>query len=709
MKHLSAFLKTAACAAGVWACASCSDREPGDGGGGSRGQFTIEVSDVTPRGATIAIRPQDPAATYYFDVVSAESLRDNYNDDPEACFKSGLQQYIDRYAATLTPEQVLTAIASTGNDRYTYRWLGDASKYYVLAAGITTTELGTTTEVEYAVFETSPLLRNAFSITDIAPTDMTVSATVSSEDPELPYVSYLIPKEEVGQSGLSPEAFIDRLNQEAIAYATGLGVTLDEAVEAISERGESRFSQERLQPAVDFLLLVAGINSEGYVTTEASVTEIRTADPRKSEMTFRFEVDELSPTGAVIRYIPSIKNDRYFYDIAESKDLAGLTDEEIMARRIELAGSYIGFYTTYDDYDNDMKGYLDPDTEYVALAFGYISYITTGLFRSEPFTTPKPRLEQDYGTCAADYYGDRFDTGRGNWRLTLTSEDKSFSLSLNCLAGNVGDFTQGIPDGEYNFSADGTKGAFTILADGSVFTDNSDRSTAAFKSGKIVVSHADGTCTVAVDLTDAADRRIAGSFTGSVAATDCTTYPAIGAMVTAQATFYGGGNWFVNLYDYPLSGAERDTYNLAFDLYVDPASSPAAASGIPAGTYDVVGSGLGVRDNGYTKLQFDSRKICDIESGRLTVSRNGDDYTISFKGSCLLTDIDVSYSGPLKVNNLASSSLASDKGAGSKPPLAAASARGPMASKPMPAPSPKQPAKRNRIPDSGSCLRHFEL
>ena len=146
-------------------------------------------------------------------------------------------------------------------------------------------------------------------------------------------------------------------------------------------------------------------------------------------MTFEFQVSDLSPTGAVIKYIPSVKNDRYFYDIAESKELEGLTDEQIMAKRIELAGSYIGFYTTYDDYENDMRSYLDPDTEYVALAFGYISYITTGLFRSEPFSTPASQYGQDFGECTSGYYGDRYQTGKDNWRLARRRRQVLYALA----------------------------------------------------------------------------------------------------------------------------------------------------------------------------------------------------------------------------------------------------------------------------------------
>ena len=366
MKNFPVLLKFIA-GCGLLALAACDDKDPSGGDNPPQTEFTITATAITPRGATVSVSPKNQTGAYYFDVVSDKVLRENYGGDFEACFKSGLQQYIDRYAATLTPEEVLTAISSTGDASYTYQWLGDNTKYYILAAGITTAEPGTTTEVEYSEFETLPLIKNEFTFSDITPTDLSVKATVSSADPELRYVTYLVEKEEFDATGLSPEAYVDKTNQELIAYATGLGVTLEDAIEAMSESGVSEFSQNKLAPAVDFLLIAAGINSEGYVITECASREVRTADPRKSDMTFEFQVSDLSPTGAVIKYIPSVKNDRYFYDIAESKELEGLTDEQIMAKRIELAGSYIGFYTTYDDYENDMRSYLDPDTEYIRI------------------------------------------------------------------------------------------------------------------------------------------------------------------------------------------------------------------------------------------------------------------------------------------------------------------------------------------------------
>lgn len=236
MKNFPVLLKFIA-GCGLLALAACDDKDPSGGDNPPQTEFTITATAITPRGATVSVSPKNQTGAYYFDVVSDKVLRENYGGDFEACFKSGLQQYIDRYAATLTPEEVLTAISSTGDASYTYQWLGDNTKYYILAAGITTAEPGTTTKVEYSEFETLPLIKNEFTFSDITPTDLSVKATVSSADPELRYVTYLVEKEEFDATGLSPEAYVDKTNQELIAYATGLGVTLEDAIEAMSESG----------------------------------------------------------------------------------------------------------------------------------------------------------------------------------------------------------------------------------------------------------------------------------------------------------------------------------------------------------------------------------------------------------------------------------------------------------------------------------------
>lgn len=706
-------LKTIVCGMGVLALAACSTDKTNENGGEGPlpGDFAITVTDLTPRGASIGISPKDKTVAYYFDVVSEKSLRENYNGDLEACFKSGLQQYIDRYAATHTPQQVLEAISSKGDDDYTYLWLADDSKYYVLAAGIKTTEIGLTTKLEYAEFQTSPLVQNTFSFSDITPTDMTVKATITSQDDQLRYSAVLVKKADFEASDLSIEAYIDKINQELIAYGTSMGVTKEDAVKAISEVGVSEFSQKKLLPAIDFLLLVAGINSDGYVMSEGVSCEIRTADPRTSEMTFRFEVTDLSPTGAIIKYIPSVKTDRYFFDIVESKDIAGLTDEQIIAQRIEEAGSYIGFYTTYDDYDNDMKTYLDPGTEYVALAFGYISYTTTGLFVSAPFTTPSEQYAQDFGAGTASFFGDRYKNGNDNWQLTFAAADKSYSVALNCLGDGAKGFAAGLPAGEYSFSADGSKGAFSILATGSTVTRKSDSSVAAVTSGKIIVSYEGSNCKVAIDITDNAGHQLKGNFSGQPTQTDYSAYPAIGTIQTAKGTFYGNGNWFINLYDYDLSNGTG--YYLAFDLYVSPTEYNTADKGLPIGEFDIVTSGLGVADNGYTKLLYDSNKICDIKSGKLTIAKAGDGYTISFKGSCPLTDIDVSYTGVFPVNNLgpaSASAVMRSKSVGELTPTAPApTPLRLMAAKQAATPQKIEQQPRTRIPDRGACLRQFDL
>lgn len=118
-------------------------------------------------------------------------------------------------------------------------------------------------------------------------------------------------------------------------------------------------------------------------------------------------------------------------------------------------------------------------------------------------------------------------------------------------------------------------------------------------------------------------------------------------------------------------------------------------------------SGLGVRDNGCTELQFDSRKVCDIRSGRLTIAAAAEGgYTIAFRGSCPMTDIDVSYTGVVALNGLPTASLRS-KGAGT-----AGFGSGLAEKRRAQAEQATSRAARHpwvRIPDGGSVLRRFDL
>lgn len=658
--------------------------------------FAITVSAVTARSASVGIRPADPNCIYFFDVISDEALTERYDGDVEAAFRSGLQRYIDYYADRLTPEQVLEGISSTGDDSYDYYGIGDATTYHVLAAGITTTEIGTTTAVNHLAFTTSPLSDIPFGFSEIASTDMTVSATIEGPDATLPYTCVLMRADEFRESGLTAEACIDRITQQLIATATGVGVALPDAVEAVSLRGTAAFTQNKLSPDVDYLLLVAGIDDHAYVSSNAVIQPLRTAEPRQVDMSFEFEISDLSPTGATITYIPSIKNERYLYNLVEASSIEGLTDEEIIAASIEEAGIYIGFYTTYDDYRNEMAPYLTPNTTYVALAFGYISYVTSPLCISEPFTTPGEQFEQDFSACTASYFGNRHDPSRDSWQLQLQVPDGSFTVTLDCHTAAPGSSSAGLPAGTYTFEQTLPAGQPALLASRCYLTQKNGTKL-HFTSGRITVTSG----SIVADLRTETGYHVAGTFSGTPATTDYTAaYPALGTICDMAATPYSGGNWYFSFYD----TTSRDGYRITLDLYIDPADF--TKEEWPTGEFPVVASGLGICANDYTALEYKARKISFIDEGTLTVTRTGDDYTFAFKGSCPATPIDFSYtvakSDPTGLSATAAKSTPTEA---ARTTSATAEPMRPVS--PMLREAPHR--KGRRIIADGMATRHFDL
>lgn len=658
--------------------------------------FAITVSAVTARSASVGIRPADPNCIYFFDIISDDALTERFDGDVEAAFRSGLQRYIDYYADRLTPEQVLEGISSTGDDSYGYYGIGDATTYHVLAAGITTTEIGTTTAVNHLAFTTSPLSDIPFGFSQIASTDMTVSATIEGPDDALPYTCVLMRADEFRESGITAEACIDQVTQQLIATATGVGVAFQDAVEAVSFRGTTAFTQNKLQPDVDYLLLVAGIDDHAYTSSNAVIQPLRTAEPRQVDLTFDFEISDLSPTGATITYIPSIKNERYLYNIVEASSIAGLSDEEIIAASIEEAGSYIGFYTTYDDYRNEMTPYLTPNTTYVALAFGYISYVTSPLSISEPFTTPGEQFEQDFNACTASYFGNRHDPSRDSWQLQLGVPDGSFTVTLDCHTAATGSCADGLPSGTYTLAQTLPSGQPALLSARSFLTQKNGTKQ-LFTSGGITATPD----RIVVDLRTETGYHVAGTFEGTPAATDYTAaYPDPGTICDMAATPYSGGNWYLSFYDSPT----RDNYRITLDLYIDPADF--TKEEWPTGEFPVVANGLGICANDYTALEYKARKISFIDEGTLTVTRTGDDYTFAFKGSCPATPIDFSYTvAKSGTSGLSAAAAKSTSPAAARTASPAAGPRRPVS--PMLRNAPRREGRR--IIADGMATRRFDL
>ena len=135
------------------------------------------------------------------------------------------------------------------------------------------------------------------------------------------------------------------------------------------------------------------MSAEGERTTQVATKNVTTAEFQKSDMTIQIQVGERTDRSCVLSFTPSVDDELYYIGVVPY-ELRGYytTDEEFMQAVVHTLGDYIEMYCVRGRMDglycqSDLLGdELKPGTRYLAIAFGYMSGVTTGLF-SEEFTT----------------------------------------------------------------------------------------------------------------------------------------------------------------------------------------------------------------------------------------------------------------------------------------------------------------------------------
>lgn len=147
------------------------------------------------------------------------------------------------------------------------------------------------------------------------------------------------------------------------------------------------------KPQHDYTVFVFGVSAEGERTTQVATKNVTTAEFQKSDMTIQIQVGERTDRSCVLSFTPSVDDELYYIGVVPY-ELRGYytTDEEFMQAVVYTLGDYIEMYCVRGKMDglycqSDLLGdELKPGTRYLAIAFGYMSGVTTGLF-SEEFTT----------------------------------------------------------------------------------------------------------------------------------------------------------------------------------------------------------------------------------------------------------------------------------------------------------------------------------
>lgn len=237
------------------------------------------------------------------------------------------------------------------------------------------------------------------TISEITPISASVSMTASA--PEQTYMILYSSKEYAGD--LTPDEIIVKQLEYYEAIAPATGQTFREVLQQILKAGSfSGMQIKGLLPASENIVVIAGVDLDGKVTTRACIAEFTTEAVETTDMTFDFR-PQIDGTSVVIDVIPGDQDQYYFCNYIEK---SRVTEEGVIPAALlqSTLTEAVELYYTYG-YPAEMavaqicyKGAhqltgsdLEADTEYLAYAIAVSNegYVMSETAQKE-FTTGAP-------------------------------------------------------------------------------------------------------------------------------------------------------------------------------------------------------------------------------------------------------------------------------------------------------------------------------
>jgi lipoprotein len=358
---------------------SCSDNDeptPGPIGPVDGDTFTFEEVDITSRTATVRVTPVDMTQPY----VALITLRDVVDEFPTE--EEFFQQVFDEFegmgwtleSQLMVGPKKVDAYRLQPNELYTVAVFGCTKD------GTPTTKLYTHDFMSLAKAREQVDVTFDIKVTDLMPDSATITVTPSNNDAV--YVTFA-----------GDRAIVDQypgnlllVAQYMVVYAESDG-QIDWGNYDSSQnirKGKATFNYNgMLAGDSDQAVICFAINKWGEVISEVGLGEFHTPAPPRSDMTFTFDVQNLTFNSADVTITPSKTNETYYANVAVKSFMDEMTDEEFME-------GYMNQYTldSTPSVEINEHGTLEPNTEYVAFGFGCSASCATTDLMKYVFKTP---------------------------------------------------------------------------------------------------------------------------------------------------------------------------------------------------------------------------------------------------------------------------------------------------------------------------------
>lgn len=346
--------------------------------------FDIEIGEVGYNNVSWKVIPRDAEMTYYSAVYTEDALRNRFDYSVDKLCEilfhdmSFLASMIGMDPEEFMEQQVL----AKGEQSFYDSQQGPDTEYVILAFGCSTDGKALTESYSRKVFVTPPMEMNGLTVGfDIDNTTNNVKIKFTPSDKNVRYLT------EVRLAGeeFDAQSWVNTL----VWRGSVVGRTPEESMELATSVGdvEKTFG---LEPNTDYMIYSYSIEMVGedpIVNSRVSQQAFTSGAVAKSDMTFAFTVSDVTPLSANIDIVPS-GGDYYSWGYMKASDAEGLSDMEIAQKCCENA--FVTDIRTNSGSQTITAEGLEPDTEYVLVAFGYEKHeITTSEVGKVTFRTLK--------------------------------------------------------------------------------------------------------------------------------------------------------------------------------------------------------------------------------------------------------------------------------------------------------------------------------
>lgn len=323
---------------------------------------TVSFDSIGPDEAEVTFTPADDEITYVFDIRPAE---DYLAMSDAECIE-------DIISAGVSEDMI-----RTGEYTHVFDGLTPETEYIVFAFGYDVPSGQTITSLARELFESTSGMLPDFSI-EVRVENITPSSADIFFIPSDKNASYFY-------DVLPAAAYEGMSDSEVIAAALGAAGESGLLYYYLTS-GDESFSQALVHDRDYVAYAFAYDYFSGGAASGLFRHDFTSGHSDVPQFSVEIEVGEITSDMATVIFRGSDEETPYFFYLAKSAELAGLSGDALVEQALSLPG-YAGSWIERGEFEYSWE--VNPGTEYTAVAFGYDSDIVTTDPFSRSFTTPE--------------------------------------------------------------------------------------------------------------------------------------------------------------------------------------------------------------------------------------------------------------------------------------------------------------------------------